>query len=332
MENRVNYILVGVFVIGLFLASLGAILWLGKYSEDQVFKLYKVNTKDSISGLSEKAPVKLRGVAVGEVKKIEINTKNSEEVSITIQVKLSTPIKEDTYAMIEPQGITGLSFLQLSGGSNESPALQTSNDEEKMGIIPARASIFTRVDETLEVISKKTEDVLTKTDQVMDKTNTLLNEKNLKNLEKTLENSAKLSESLASLTSSIDAQKRRIDNILKQALELESASIDVAKKMSQMSSTITESVKNVGVSMMEKMSSAADSVKKTMDNAEKKLSSGMLDIKGTAKEFIEPTNDAINELNSLLIQTEELIKQLQESPSDLLYKQTKPKLAPGEER
>lgn len=330
MENRVNYILVGTFVIGLFLATLGLVLWMGKYSEHQVFKYYKVNTKDSISGLSEKAPVKLRGVAVGEVKKIEINTKNSEEVSITIQVKLSTPIKEDTYAMIEPQGITGLSFLQLSGGTNNSLDLNTSNDEEKMGIIPARASLFTRVDKTLEMISKKTEDVLTKTNEVMAKTNILLNDKNLKNLETTLENSAKLSQSLASLTNSIDAQKKRIDTILKQAIELENASIDVAKNMSEMSATIANSVKNVGVGMMEKMSKAADSVKKTMDNAEKKLNSGMLDIKSTAKEFLEPTNSAINELNLLLIQTEELIKQLQESPSDILYKQTKPKLAPGE--
>lgn len=332
MENRVNYILVGAFVIGLFLATLGVILWMGKYSESQVFKLYKVNTKDSVSGLSEKAPVKLRGVTVGEVKKIGINTKNSEEVSIIIQVKIQTPIKEDTYAMIEPQGITGLSFLQLSGGTNSSPELNTSTNEETMGVILARGSIFTRVDETLEMIGKKTEDVLTKTNQVMDKTNALLNDKNLKNLETTLENSAKLSKSLASLATSIDEQKKRIDNILKQALELESASINMAKNMSQMSTTITKSVKDVGISMMEKMSKAADSVKTTMDNAEKKLSSGMLDIKGTAKEFIEPTNDAISELNSLLIQTEELIRQLQESPADLLYKQTKPKLAPGEKR
>lgn len=331
MENRVNYILVGVFVIGLFMAALITILWMGKYSENQVFKYYKVNTKDSISGLSEKAPVKLRGVSVGEVKTIEINRKNSEEVSIVIKVKLQTPIKQDTYAQIEPQGITGLSFLQLAGGSNDSPTLKTSNNEEKMGIIPARASIFTRVDKTLESVSEKTQQVLIQTNEVMEKANKILNEKNLQNFETTLENSAKLSKSLASLTNSIDKQKQRIDSILKQALSLESASIAMAKDMSQMSQTITKSVKDVGIDMMQKMSDAADSVKKIMGDMEKKINSGMFDMQDVAKDIVEPTSHAINELNSLLIQTENLIKQLQESPSDLFYKYSKPKPGPGEE-
>lgn len=66
---------------------------------------------------------KLNGVTIGEVRKITINPKNAEEVLVVIRVEESAPIKEETYALIQAQGITGLSFIQLQGGTNKAKAL-----------------------------------------------------------------------------------------------------------------------------------------------------------------------------------------------------------------
>ena len=96
----------------LLIGGVFSILWLGNYSDKGTFKFYRVATKESVSGLNEKAPVKLRGVQIGEVRTITINPKNAEEVLVTIRVQDDAPIKEDTYAAIEAQGITGLSFIQ----------------------------------------------------------------------------------------------------------------------------------------------------------------------------------------------------------------------------
>jgi len=85
MENRVSYILIGLFVFILGFSAVGAILWLGKYAQSENYNYYNVVTTQSVSGLNPKAPVKLRGVSVGEVKDIYINKNNSEEVIVLIK-------------------------------------------------------------------------------------------------------------------------------------------------------------------------------------------------------------------------------------------------------
>lgn len=328
MEKRVNFIILGIFVVGLFLAIIGVTLWLSDYADNANYKYYVVNTKDSVSGVNIKAPVKFRGVAVGEAQDIFINPKNSEEVSIIIQVKYSTPIKEDTYAIIEPQGITGLSYIQLEGGSNNSPLLETSKD--KMGVIRARASFFTQINTTFRVIGEKSEEVLTSANKVMVKADKVLSEKNIKNVEILLENSAKISTSMANLAQTIDKQRKGIEEIIKKAKVVEDATLSAANKVGQMSDTITQAVESTGIETMQKMSNAADSVKKIMKDMEKKLDEGVFDIKDATKELTEPTNEALNQLNILLIQTEQLVEQLKQSPSDILYKYSTQKPGPGE--
>lgn len=323
MEKRVNFIILGIFIVGLFIAIVGTILWLSDYGQDKTYKYYLVNTKDSVSGLNVQAPVKYRGVEVGQVATIAINTYNSEEVSITIKVKPTTPIKEDTYAIIEPQGITGLSYLQLAGGSNNSKPLYTS--ESSLGIIKSKASIFSQVNTTFGSITKKLEATLSSI-------NSLINEKNSKNISIILENTAKASKVLGDFATAIEGQKEMIESILKGTKELELATIDTVSKMGDMSQSINKAVQNGGIAMIKKISVAADSVKSLMEQTGKKLNDGLLDVKGATKGLVEPLNDTLHQLDTLLNQTGEFVDQLKQSPSDILYKHSTQKPGPGEKR
>lgn len=60
MENRLSYILVGLFLFVLLIGGVVSILWLGNYSEKGNFKFYKIATKESVSGLNDKAPSNLK--------------------------------------------------------------------------------------------------------------------------------------------------------------------------------------------------------------------------------------------------------------------------------
>lgn len=64
------------------------------------------------------------GVEIGNVENISIYDKENLGVNILIKIKKGTPIKEDTFATLQFQGITGLKFVQLQGGSKNSPKLQ----------------------------------------------------------------------------------------------------------------------------------------------------------------------------------------------------------------
>jgi phospholipid/cholesterol/gamma-HCH transport system substrate-binding protein len=122
MEPKVNYILVGAFVVLLGAMILGAIFWLGKTDYRGIYDRYYVYTRESVAGLSVDSTVKYRGVDVGRVKQVILNPENTEEVRVTLDIVGGTPVKTDTQAVLVTQGLTGLVTLNLTGGSREAPS------------------------------------------------------------------------------------------------------------------------------------------------------------------------------------------------------------------
>ncbi|MCR2100758.1 MlaD family protein [Campylobacter upsaliensis] len=294
MENKASYFWVGIFIFGVFFASLIFILWLGGYSEEESFEYYEIHTQESVAGLGLKAPVRLLGVEVGSVENISIYTKQNLEVNILIKVKKETPIKEDTFATLQLQGITGLKFIQLQGGSVNSKKL-TSDDGYP--VIAFRESFLATIDRQGERIFSliKTAD---------DKSKKLLSDENLQNIEMLLKNLAQLSENL---------------NANSKAL----------------SKNLNEASKNVAL-MAKEVQLSAKNLRQTLQNVDESSKAfTLLMQKGTRKiDSYDELRDALLEdlelLKIWLLESNKAIKNLQRSPSDLIFKKTQPKLGPGE--
>jgi len=130
METRVNQAVVGAFVLALGAAGIAAVLWLssGRLSKKEQ-GTYLAYFTESVSGLNLHAPVKYRGVAVGSVREIALDPANPERVRLVLEIEQGTPVKEDTVAILGVQGLTGIAYLELEGGSHGSPALQAKPGE-----------------------------------------------------------------------------------------------------------------------------------------------------------------------------------------------------------
>ena len=100
---------------------------------------------DSVAGLNLNAPVKYRGVDVGLVRRIVLNPANVEEVQLTLAIQHGTPVKEDTIAVLQTQGLTGIAYVELTAGRKDSPLLQARAGEE-FPVIRAGPSLLTRLD------------------------------------------------------------------------------------------------------------------------------------------------------------------------------------------
>lgn len=125
MESRVNQAVVGAFVLVLGAAGIAAVLWLGSGRLSQKeYGMYLAYFTESVSGLNPHAPVKSRGVAVGSVREISLDPGNPERVRLVLEVEKGTPVKEDTVAILGVQGLTGIAYIELSGGTRGSPTLQ----------------------------------------------------------------------------------------------------------------------------------------------------------------------------------------------------------------
>lgn len=323
MENRLSYIFVGAFIFVLLIGGVASILWLGNYSDKGNYKFYHISTKESVSGLNDKAPVKFKGVQIGEVRSVAINPKNAEEVLVTIRVQDSAPIKEDTYAVLEAQGITGLSFIQLAGGTNDAKELKTGAKPEEYGYIPSQPSTFSRLDRTITSLSQKAE-------TIFERTNELMNDKNLKNIETIIENSAKITELTKNTLANIESHNKEIHQLLQEGIRLEKAAIEASNSVKNASNSFSDAINNTGIDTMNNVRDASQSVKKVMGELNTKVDAGAFDINIMVKENLAPLQNSLNELQVLMNETRGLVTNLKDSPSDLLFKSETISPAPHE--
>jgi phospholipid/cholesterol/gamma-HCH transport system substrate-binding protein len=148
MEPRVHYVIVGLFVMILGTITVGASLWLAYGDISRETRTYRVYMNESVSGLFIDAPVKYRGVQVGNVKALNLVMDGPEQVQVTMEIDAAVKIKEDTVARLDVQGVTGIASIELSGGSRDAPEL-TAKPGEPYPVIRPGQSLFTRVDSAM---------------------------------------------------------------------------------------------------------------------------------------------------------------------------------------
>ena len=149
MEEKVNFTIVGFFVLILSTALIGGVLWLSSGKSYRTsYDIYQTYMKESVAGLNLNATVRYRGVEVGRVKNIALAPDNVEQVQVTMAIESGTPIKKDTVAILSTQGLTGIAFVDLTGGSRDAPALQAEADAP-YPIIRSGPSLMVRLDSSL---------------------------------------------------------------------------------------------------------------------------------------------------------------------------------------
>jgi phospholipid/cholesterol/gamma-HCH transport system substrate-binding protein len=189
METRAGYLIVGVFVLFSFFGTLGFFLWLAKTDLDYKAHMYSIYFKGSVTGLTVGGAVNYLGVPVGTIKDIDLDTENPDRVRIVVAIKDSILIKEDAYASLELQGLTGYKLVQIYGGSKDSPLLKRKKGQP----YPIILSRYSGVEELMTTLPR----MLNKFTNLIDRFNATFNEQNRDRFSNTLKNVEVLSERLA---------------------------------------------------------------------------------------------------------------------------------------
>jgi phospholipid/cholesterol/gamma-HCH transport system substrate-binding protein len=197
METRASYVLVGAFVL-LMLAAAGLfVVWLGRYQAEEAYAYYDIYFAESVTGLQKGGAVRYQGVEVGRVEDIRIDPTDIQRVKVRVRVDRGTPIRRDATATLELQGITGLVFVQIKGGSNQA-AMLPERAEEPIPVIPSRPSLTAQILEGAP-------NLLGQATALMQQAQELLNADNRRALTETLRNVRDLTENLVGYTERIDA-------------------------------------------------------------------------------------------------------------------------------
>ncbi|HHQ69722.1 MAG TPA: MCE family protein, partial [Halothiobacillaceae bacterium] len=201
MDSQINYSLVGAFVLLLSTATVGFGYWLFVGGSDRQYEPYVIYATDSVSGLNTNARVFYHGVDVGWVDQIQIDPNNPDRIEIRVSIAEGTPIRQDTTAQLRPQGVTGLSVLDLSGGSPDSP-IPTKEGQSCCPVIRYEPSLFSKLEGGVQ-------DTLVYISVIGQRLERLFNEENVDALQNTIKD---ISEITATIANERDAISRIVNN------------------------------------------------------------------------------------------------------------------------
>ena len=147
------------------------------------------------------------GCRVGEVVQLSLDRNSPGKVWAGIRIAGSTRVRQDTRARLAMAGITGTSNIQLSGGSESSPALN--GDDESIPVIIATPS-------PLNQLLTNGEDLMTNINEVLLRLHQVLTPDNQQRFVNTLDNLEKITDTVASQREDISPILQQLAIVTKQ--------------------------------------------------------------------------------------------------------------------
>lgn len=307
METRVSYTIVGLFVLVLG-ATLGAIvLWLefGAYGAEE--SCYYVYMKESVSGLNVDASVKYRGVTVGRVEDIKLRPDNPEEVWLTLAIANDAPIKTDTVATLSMQGLTGLTFVNLTGGSREAPPLRAQRGQT-CPMINTKPSLLFRLDEGLSMILENFQHLTTDIRR-------LLNDQTRTKVKRILTDIAKLTDGLVAHQDTLEAGLVSAAHTLQMTERLSAKFPETMDSIQKSTQAIQKMAQNIA--------DTSSSVNTIVKNSQQQIG------RFTGQTLPE-IGLLISQLRHLTTELQQIAQQIDREPNSLLVGRQGPRPGPGE--
>lgn len=305
-----NYPLVGAFVLILGAALIAGILWIASGGAFQKsYNPYLAIVDESVSGLNINAAVKYNGVDVGKVRDIRLDRENPERVRLMFSIEEDTPIKEDTVAVLKTQGLTGIAYVELSGGSPGAAPLATKPGED-YPVIQTKPSLSARLENVLTT-------VLAKLDSTSNNINAILSEANQKAFTSALTDIAAVARTIAARKDTLDAGIRNAGRTLENA--------------SRASEQIAPLIDRIGKSA-EAVEKMGTEVANTSVTAGKTVNSIGADVKRATSETLPELERLLAELGTLATSLRRLTEQTERDPRGLLFGRPSVTEGPGESR
>ncbi|WP_193182100.1 MlaD family protein [Nisaea sediminum] len=318
METRASYVIVGLFVFAMFASAMGFVIWLGKVELDREVALYDVAFEQQVTGLSVGSPVRYRGIPVGQVLTIGINPDNVEIIDVRIEIDSKVPIKSDVYAVLESQGLTGVGYIQLAGGSNDAPPL-TARPGDEVPVLPSRNSV-------LQDVAAAAPEIAAQLVVLVNRANQILSPENQAALRGTLENLERFSGVLASRSGAMEAI---IDDLQVTMATMDETVRDIRGDVAVMSEEIAltmATTRGTVTALDAEIAAVSDELQVALKNVS--------DASGGAALLIKDNRDAVNDFattglyelteflaegRSLMADMSRLVRQVESDPSRILF-------------
>lgn len=292
---------VGLFVSIAIAAFVVFVIWLTGRSGNEEMKRYSLLFSKDISGLSVGGPVKYMGMNIGSVIAMQLEQKNGIRIRVDIEILATTPVDHGTYASLALQGITGVAVVNLASDPGDHAELKKPEDEP-YPIIPVRIVGFSALMASAPEIMSKLDNLLTKAGEI-------LGDENQATIAGTLKNIEDLSESLAAERETISEIPGNLNATIK---DIQSTVLELREMVSELRPGINTTVENINQSSQHLASLTSrvdDLLRDHQDDMSHFMEAGLAE----APALMMDTRSALRDL-------EKLVMELQDDPSQLIYR------------
>jgi phospholipid/cholesterol/gamma-HCH transport system substrate-binding protein len=229
METKANYVAVGAFVLACVIGLVVTIMWLAGVQYAQEYSYYQANFKGPVTGLGKGTVTRYNGIDVGHIADLKFDPNDPQSVIVTLQVQPGLNIREDSVASIDSQGLTGGTFVEISGGTSKSRLL-AARQGQKYPIIRTKQSGLVELEQSAP-------EVVAKLNVAATRINDLLNDNNRRAIAQVLANLDETTTVIARRSGDIDAILR---NTNEATANLDKASAKFQPTLDHVDLTVTK--------------------------------------------------------------------------------------------
>lgn len=298
METKAHYALVGFFAIALAAAGALFAVWLGQLRFDREFSEYDVVFPGPVRGLTEASEVRFNGIKVGEVTRLSLNRDDASQVIARIRVSAETPVLRDSVAQLEPQGLTGLNYIQITGGTpNGEPLIARAGEVPRLRSRQAQ----------LESLISSSEDIALKADRALAQINKLLSDDNIAEFNAVLRNVRDISDDLNEGQELVVQAREALDRFEQAAADVSSFATETERMLT---TDVAEMVNETTLASIEVDRASAEALE---------ILEALNDPMGRfANEGLTDLTLAIGDLRALVQTLDALASELEDDPASFI--------------
>jgi phospholipid/cholesterol/gamma-HCH transport system substrate-binding protein len=258
-----------------------------------IYYIYFEN--ETLQGLDQGASVKFNGVSIGRVERVSYNPEDITRMRVELAIAEGFPMRVDMHATTAIIGITGLKYVEISGGTNEAEFLKPG------GVVPSRPTFFATVGERVGVLADKVEGLLSNL-------NVITNPDSLHSIKVAIDNIADLTGDAKYVFSDIRGAVPLVTGVIDTVQRVTNEVLKITQNISEVTETFRQGVADGNIpGLIARVDSTAASVKVLTDN----ISMMVLQTR-------EDVSVSMENLREAMESASQLMKMLAENPSLLI--------------
>lgn len=310
MEIRARHMLVGSFVLLFTFCMLVFVFWLARLDITGANAYFQTAVAEPVSGLAVGGDVQFNGIHVGRVSAIQIDRQDPGRVQVVMEIAAETPVRSDSYATIGTQGITGISFIQITGGTPQGEILEY-RPAEGPTPIPYRPSQLGRVMESAPRVIEETANLVNRAAAFLD-------EDNQASVAAILADAAALTSVLAAERQRLAVTMAAMETATLEAAEAAQALSAFARRLDGLVDDV-EATLAVTRGTISGFDSTAESFGRAADTMSDLLEENRRSVRDFGQQGLPEITRFVGEARTLVAAMQRLVERIENDPSSILF-------------